>query len=90
MESFGKHLTYANVMSTVAAFVAVAGSTAYASEHLGRDPSASVRVERKATESGGARAHSRTSPDIDVALRAAAPLPEVEGRRLIVTRGLGG
>jgi hypothetical protein len=44
MEQLRRRLTYANVMATIAAFVAVAGSTAYASDHLGRDSVGTVQL----------------------------------------------
>ncbi len=46
MDYLRKRMTYANVMSTVAAFVAVCGTTAYVAEHVDASPTRTVRVVR--------------------------------------------
>lgn len=66
MDRLRKHLTYANVMSTLAAFVAVAGSTAYAADHLGRDSVGAAQLKPDSVTGAKVRDHSLRGSDINV------------------------
>lgn len=66
MEQRRRRLTYANVMSTIAAFVAVAGSTAYASQHLGRDSVGTVQLRPDSVTGAKVRNGSLGGADINV------------------------
>jgi hypothetical protein len=73
MNQFRRHLTYANVMSTLAAFVAVAGSTAYAADHLGPDSVGAAQTRPAAVTVTKARHHSPRGDDHSVPRLSTAP-----------------
>ena len=63
---FRPHLTYANVMATLALFIALGGS-GYAATQLGRNSVGSLQLKRNAVTGLKVRDNSLTGADIDEA-----------------------
>ena len=80
MQGLRRHLTYANVMSTIAAFVAVAGSTAYAADHLGRDSVGAAQLKPNSVTGAKVRKHSLRGADLKI-----ETLPTVPSAKSAVT-----
>lgn len=73
MSAIRRHLTYANVMSTLAAFVAVAGSTAYAADHLGHESVGAAQLRKNSVTGPKVRNGTLTGADLDVATLPTIP-----------------
>jgi hypothetical protein len=71
MDYLRKRMTYANVMSTVAAFFAVCGTTAYVTHQIGDGTTAVVRLKANAVT--GPKAKDESRPGLAGAARRGTP-----------------
>ncbi len=61
MESVRKRLTYANVMSSLAVFLVVAGGTAFAATHLGKETVGTKQLKKEAVSLAKINAAAKTA-----------------------------
>jgi hypothetical protein len=68
-----KRLTYANVVSTLALFIALGGATAFAASHLARNSVGAAQLRRNAVTGAKVRDGSLTGSDLDVTTLSKVP-----------------
>lgn len=64
MKSLKKHITYANLMSTVAVFLAISGATAFAATQLAKNSVGSKQIKKNAVTSSEIKKNAVTNAKI--------------------------
>jgi hypothetical protein len=62
MKFLRKRLTYANVMSSIAVFLVVAGGTAFAASQLGKESVGTKQLKKEAVSLAKIRRHRSAGP----------------------------